>query len=51
MDGTTFDLEVSNISGYFTTGEVIVGSASSASYEIRILIRTLMMMDLQIIQI
>ena len=34
-DATTFDLEVSNISGYFTTGEVIVGSASSASYEIR----------------
>lgn len=36
-DGTTFDLEVSNISGYFATGEVIVGSASSASYQIRVI--------------
>ena len=35
-DSVTNELEVSNISGTFVNGDVLVGSASSASYEIRI---------------
>ena len=34
-DITTNQLEVSNISGYFSNGEVLVGTASSASFQLR----------------
>ncbi len=34
-DITTNQLEVSNVSGYFSNGEVLVGAASSASFQLR----------------